>query len=184
LSFYDTSPLRQTLQELIDFDLLNSGAVRLSIGAAHLLRGDSVYFDTQDKDYRLGPEHIMASAALPPGFPPIEIDGEHFWDGGVLSNTPLDTPSATRACWCSRSTFSARAAPCRATCLTSTSDTRTFFTLRARARIPTPSVRRRSCDTRSEGGAPTSQRKKSTSPTAWGSGESKSRAKGSSQAPP
>jgi NTE family protein len=90
LSFYDTSPLRQTLEELIDFDLLNSGAVRLSVGAAHLLRGNSVYFDTQAKDYRLGPEHIMASAALPPGFPPIEIDGEHFWDGGVLSNTPLD----------------------------------------------------------------------------------------------
>jgi NTE family protein len=90
LSFYDTAPLRQTLEELVDFDLLNSGAIRLSVGAAHLLRGDSVYFDTQQPDFRLGPEHIMASAALPPGFPPVEIDGEHFWDGGVLSNTPLD----------------------------------------------------------------------------------------------
>jgi len=90
LSFYDTSPLRQTLEELIDFDLLNSGTLRLSLGAAHVLRGNSVYFDTHDPDYRLGPDHIMASAALPPGFPPIEIDGEYFWDGGVLSNTPLD----------------------------------------------------------------------------------------------
>jgi len=90
LSFYDTQPLRQTLQEFIDFDLLNSGGIRLSIGAAQLLRGDSVYFDTADQDFYLGPEHVMASAALPPGFPPVEIDGEHFWDGGVLSNTPLD----------------------------------------------------------------------------------------------
>jgi len=90
LSFYDTAPLRQTLEEFIDFDLLNSGAVRLSIGAAQLIKGNSVYFDTDEEGFRLGPEHIMASAALPPGFPPIEIDGEHFWDGGVLSNTPLD----------------------------------------------------------------------------------------------
>jgi NTE family protein len=90
LSFYDTAPLRQTLEEFIDFDLLNSGAVRLSIGAAHLIKGNSVYFDTAEAGFRLGPEHIMASAALPPGFPPVEIDGEHFWDGGVLSNTPLD----------------------------------------------------------------------------------------------
>jgi NTE family protein len=90
LSFYDTAPLRQTLEEFIDFDLLNSGAVRLSIGAAHLIKGNSVYFDTGEEGFRLGPEHIMASAALPPGFPPVEIDGEHFWDGGVLSNTPLD----------------------------------------------------------------------------------------------
>ena len=90
LSFYDTAPLRETLEELVDFDVLNSGAIRLSVGAAHLLRGDSVYFDTQQPDFRIGPEHIMASAALPPGFPPVEIDGEHFWDGGVLSNTPLD----------------------------------------------------------------------------------------------
>jgi len=90
LSFYDTAPLRQTLEELIDFDLLNGGSIRLSIGAAQLLRGDSVYFDTREPNFRLGPEHIMASAALPPGFPPIEIDGEYYWDGGVLSNTPLD----------------------------------------------------------------------------------------------
>jgi NTE family protein len=90
LSFYDPAPLRQTLEELVDFDLLNSGATRLSVGAAHLLRGNSVYFDTGEPDFRLGPEHIMASAALPPGFPPVQIGTDPFWDGGVLSNTPLD----------------------------------------------------------------------------------------------
>ena len=87
LSFYDTAPLKATLEQLIDFDLLNSGHPRLSVGAANIRKGNSVYFDTRER--RLGPEHIMASAALPPGFPPIEIDGEHYWDGGVVSNTPL-----------------------------------------------------------------------------------------------
>ncbi len=87
LSFYDTAPLRQTLEEFVDFDLLNAGEPRLSVGAANIRKGNSVYFDTRER--RLGPEHIMASAALPPGFPPIEIEGEHYWDGGVVSNTPL-----------------------------------------------------------------------------------------------
>jgi NTE family protein len=90
LSYYDTAPLRQTLLEFIDFDLINKGSIRLSIGAADIVRGNSVYFDSHDKTYALAPEHIMASAALPPGFPPVEIDGQHYWDGGVLSNTPLD----------------------------------------------------------------------------------------------
>jgi len=87
LSFYDIAPLRATLEQLVDFDLLNSGHMRLSVGAANIRKGNSVYFDTAER--RLGPEHIMASAALPPGFPPVEIDGEHYWDGGVVSNTPL-----------------------------------------------------------------------------------------------
>ncbi len=87
LSFYDTAPMRQTLEEFVDFDLLNAGEPRLSVGAANIRKGNSVYFDTRER--RLGPEHIMASAALPPGFPPIEIEGEHYWDGGVVSNTPL-----------------------------------------------------------------------------------------------
>jgi NTE family protein len=87
LSLYDTSPLRATLEELVDFDLLNDGHPRLSVGAANIRKGNSVYFDTRER--RLGPEHIMASAALPPGFPPVEIEGEHYWDGGVVSNTPL-----------------------------------------------------------------------------------------------
>jgi NTE family protein len=88
LSFYDTAPLRATLVRLVDFELLNSKDARFSVGAANIRKGNSVYFDSAER--RIGPEHIMASAALPPGFPPIEIDGEHYWDGGVLSNTPLE----------------------------------------------------------------------------------------------
>ena len=87
LSFYDTAPLRQTLEQFVDFDLLNDGHPRLSVGAANIRKGNSVYFDTRER--RLGPEHIMASAALPPGFAPVEIEGEHYWDGGVVTNTPL-----------------------------------------------------------------------------------------------
>lgn len=87
LSLYDTSPLRATLDQFVDFDLLNDGHPRLSVGAANIRKGNSVYFDTRDR--KLGPEHIMASAALPPGFPPVEIEGEYYWDGGVVSNTPL-----------------------------------------------------------------------------------------------
>ena len=88
LSVYNTEPLRETLNELIDFDLLNTGAVRLSIGAVQVLTGNMKYFDTAKQ--RVGPAHVMASGALPPGFPPIEIDGEPYWDGGLLSNTPLE----------------------------------------------------------------------------------------------
>jgi NTE family protein len=95
ISYYDTEPLRRTLEALVDFDLLNSGAVRLSVGAVNVRSGNFVYFDTRDR--RLDARHVMASGALPPGFPPIEIDGEHFWDGGLVSNTPLqhvlDQPS-------------------------------------------------------------------------------------------
>jgi NTE family protein len=87
LSFYDTEPLRQTLLKYVDFDLLNAGRPRLSVGAANIRKGNSVYFDTMERT--LGPDHIMASAALPPGFPPVEIEGEYYWDGGVVSNTPL-----------------------------------------------------------------------------------------------
>lgn len=87
ISIYDTSPLYATLTELVDFDLLNSGAVRCSVGAVQVHTGNLKYFDTATG--RIGPEHIMASGALPPGFPPIEIDGEQYWDGGIASNTPL-----------------------------------------------------------------------------------------------
>jgi NTE family protein len=87
LSYYDTAPLRQTLEDLVDFDLINARRVRLSVGAVNIRTGNFAYFDNAEQDIR--PEHIMASAALPPGFPPIEIDGEHYWDGGLVSNTPL-----------------------------------------------------------------------------------------------
>jgi NTE family protein len=87
LSFYDTSPLRNTLLELVDFDRINNGDVRLSIGAVNLRTGNFAYFDSARQ--KIGPEHIMASGALPPGLPPIEIDGEFYWDGGLVSNTPL-----------------------------------------------------------------------------------------------
>ena len=86
-SFYDTSPLSQTLERLVDFDRLNSGEVRVSVGAVNVRTGNLTYFDTAER--RLGAKHFMASGALPPGFPAVEIDGEHYWDGGVVSNTPL-----------------------------------------------------------------------------------------------
>ncbi len=94
-SFYDTAPLRATLLELVDFELLNSGEVRLSVGAVNVLTGNFAYFDTDRQ--QLGPEHIMASAALPPGFPAVMIDGEPYWDGGLVSNTPLQYVLDTRA---------------------------------------------------------------------------------------
>lgn len=87
LSFYDTQPLKATLEELVDFDLINRDGVRLSLGAVNICTGESVYFDNTKS--RIGPEHVMASGALPPGFPPVNIDGQWYWDGGISSNTPL-----------------------------------------------------------------------------------------------
>lgn len=86
-SYYDTDLLRETLTELVDFDLVNRGPVRLSVGAVNVRTGNQVYFDSSRQRIRV--EHIMASGALPPGFPPVVIDGEAFWDGGLVSNTPL-----------------------------------------------------------------------------------------------
>lgn len=87
ISYYDTTPLKHTLEQLVDFDYLNDGPVRLSVGAVNVRSGNFAYFDTAER--RIGPEHIMASGALPPGFPPVEIEGELYWDGGLVSNTPL-----------------------------------------------------------------------------------------------
>jgi NTE family protein len=87
ISFYNTAPLQQTLERLVDFDLINAGPIRLSIGAVNVRTGNFQYFDSAKQ--RIDARHIMASGALPPGFPPVEIDGEHYWDGGLVSNTPL-----------------------------------------------------------------------------------------------
>jgi NTE family protein len=93
LSYYDTAPLKRTLEWLVDFDRINDGKTRLSIGAVGVTSGNFKYFDNfefKKLGKKIGPEHIMASGALPPGFPSIVIEGEHYWDGGIASNTPLD----------------------------------------------------------------------------------------------
>jgi NTE family protein len=92
-SYYDTAPLRKTLERLVDFDRINDLKTRLSVGAVSVTSGNFKYFDNfelKKLGKRIGPEHIMASGALPPGFPSVVIDGEHFWDGGIATNTPLD----------------------------------------------------------------------------------------------
>jgi NTE family protein len=88
LSYYTTSALKQTLERLVDFDRINVGKeTRLSVGAVDVDTSDFIYFDSAKM--KIGPEHVMASGALPPGFPPVEIDGRQYWDGGLFSNTPL-----------------------------------------------------------------------------------------------
>ena len=86
-SFYDTAPLRETLLRLVDFDLLNSKAVRYAAGAVNVLNGNFAYFDSTK--IRILPEHVMASGALPPAFPPVQVGTDYYWDGGLVSNTPL-----------------------------------------------------------------------------------------------
>jgi NTE family protein len=87
-SFYDTKHLRGTLERVVDFDRINAGEMRFSVGAVNVRTGNFVYFDNTTHTIR--PEHVMASGSLPPGFPAVEIEGEHYWDGGLVSNTPLD----------------------------------------------------------------------------------------------
>jgi NTE family protein len=87
LSFYDSAPLAATLDTLVDWDLLNGGPVRLSMGAVDIENGNFRYFDTTTD--LIDARHVMASGALPPGLPPVEIDGRWYWDGGLVSNTPL-----------------------------------------------------------------------------------------------
>jgi NTE family protein len=86
-SFYETQQLKSTLERLVDFDRINAGATRFSVGAVNVRSGNFVYFDTET--HMIRPEHVMASGSLPPGFPAVEIEGEHYWDGGLISNTPL-----------------------------------------------------------------------------------------------
>src|ERR1700749_628447 len=93
LSYYDTAPLKKTLERLADFDRINDLKCRLSVGAVGITSGNFRYFDNVEfkrQGKLIEPEHIMASGALPPGFPAVLIDGEYYWDGGIASNTPLD----------------------------------------------------------------------------------------------
>jgi len=117
-SYYDTAPLKATLERLVDFDRINAGETRFSIGAVNVTTGNFLYFD--NTTHTIGAEHVMASGALPPGFPAVEIEGEFYWDGGLVSNTPFNgcsrairvaTPSPFRL------TFGAPEARCRAPCL-------------------------------------------------------------------
>jgi NTE family protein len=88
VSFYSTSALKATLERLVDFDRINDGKeMRLSVGAVNVETSKFAYFD--NREMKIRPEHVMASGALPPGFPSVEVDGEGYWDGGLVSNTPL-----------------------------------------------------------------------------------------------
>src|SRR5215831_16176729 len=86
-SYYDSAPLRDSLLELVDFSLINEQRTRFSVGAVNILSGNFVYFDNAKEI--IEPEHIMASGALPPALPMVKIGTDHFWDGGIVSNTPL-----------------------------------------------------------------------------------------------
>ena len=91
ISYYNTEPLRQTLDELIDWDYLNDGPIRLSVGSVSVTTGRMHFFDSKGgpDHVRITADHVISSGALPPGFPPVEIDGDWYWDGGIASNAPL-----------------------------------------------------------------------------------------------
>ena len=117
ISYYDTAPLLKTLERLVDFDRINhpknAGRVRLSVGAVNVRTGNFAYFDSAKQP--IDARHVMASGALPPGFAPVEIDGEFYWDGGLVSNTPLqyvlDQPDAKRRVVFQVDLFCARGVP-------------------------------------------------------------------------
>ena len=94
-SWYDTSALRATLERLVDFDRIKAREMRFSVGAVNVRTGNFAYFD--NATHKIGPEHVMASGALPPAFDAVEIDGELYWDGGLVSNTPLDWVLSARS---------------------------------------------------------------------------------------
>lgn len=87
ISFYVTSPLKETLNQVIDFDILNTGNIRLTLGAVEIKTGDPVYFD--NREIEISEKHIMASCALPPSFHAIKIEKKYYWDAGILANSPL-----------------------------------------------------------------------------------------------
>ncbi len=112
VSFYDTAPLRATLDELVDYKVLNNNEhIRASFGAVNIRSGNFRYFDSRHEP--LGSSHVLASGALPPGFAPVEINGESYWDGGLVSNTPLqyvvdEAENGTPLCIFQVDLFSAR----------------------------------------------------------------------------
>jgi len=87
LSYYDSAPLKETLLELVDFNLINARKMHFAVGAVNVASGNFLYFDNNREV--IGPEHIMASGALPPALPMVKIGTDYFWDGGIVSNTPL-----------------------------------------------------------------------------------------------
>jgi NTE family protein len=87
VSYYDITPLKETLARLVDFELINADPMRFTVLATNVRSGARAYFDNREQ--RITAAHILASASLPPSFPPTEIDGEYYWDGGVLSNSPM-----------------------------------------------------------------------------------------------
>jgi NTE family protein len=87
-AFYSAAPLRETLRDLVNFDLIDASRLRLTVGAVNAVSGQMQYFDC--RRVKIGMDHVLASSALPPGFPAVEIDGEHFWDGSIYSNTPIE----------------------------------------------------------------------------------------------
>ena len=86
-SYYDTTPMYETLHKLVDFDLINSGKTRFAVGAVNVTNGNFVYFDNTET--QILPDHVMASGAIPPAFPMVQLGSDYFWDGGIVSNTPL-----------------------------------------------------------------------------------------------
>ena len=136
-SYYDSAPLRETLEDLVDFSLLNEKTMRFSVGAVNVLSGNFVYFDNQHET--IEPEHVMASGALPPALPMVKIGTDHFWDGGiVIRRCNISSTRTTRSTLSSsRSIFSARAACFRATSRMSWRVTKTSCIPRARATTPT-----------------------------------------------
>jgi NTE family protein len=116
LSYYDSEPLRETLLNLVDFDLINEKTVGLAVGAVNVLSGNFIYFDNSREE--IGPEHIMASGALPPALPMVKIGTDQYWDGGIVSNTPLQhllDQESSQNTLSFKSIYSVRAEYCRGT---------------------------------------------------------------------
>jgi NTE family protein len=86
--YYSVEPLKETLADLVDFELVATARTRLTVGASDVTTGEMSYFDSRDS--RLDIRHVLASGALPPAFPPVRIDDRFYWDGGILSNTPVE----------------------------------------------------------------------------------------------